>query len=97
MQWPSKNMPDPRSHVVSRCEGPQSKGIKGTASDRFNQLQAQISTMMEKLKTAADYGKRRELLMNLRKLIADLEREVQDDPRCASILSARFRCRLTQS
>ena len=46
------------------------------ASERFNQLQAQISTMLERLKTAADYGERRDLLMNLRKLIADLEREV---------------------
>ena len=46
------------------------------ASDRFEQLQAQISTMLEQLKTAADYGERRQLLMNLRALIADLEREV---------------------
>jgi hypothetical protein len=46
------------------------------ASDRFNQLQAQISTTLERLKTATDYGDRRELLMNLRKPIADLEREV---------------------
>ena len=46
------------------------------ASDRFNQLQAQITVILEKLKTAADYGERRELLMDLRKLIADLEREV---------------------
>ena len=47
------------------------------ASERFNQLQAQINVRLEKLKSAADYGERRELLMDLRKLIADLEREVQ--------------------
>jgi hypothetical protein len=47
------------------------------ASERFNQLQTQINVMLEKLKTAADYGERRELLIDLRKLIVDLEREVQ--------------------
>jgi hypothetical protein len=46
------------------------------ASDGFNQLQTQITVILEKLKTAADYGERRELLTDLRRLIDQLEREV---------------------
>jgi hypothetical protein len=46
------------------------------ASDRFDQLQTQITVILEELNTAADYGERRELLMDLRRLIAAPEREV---------------------
>jgi hypothetical protein len=51
--------------------------MKDMASERFNRIQGEINLTLEKLKTAADYGERRELLIDLRKLFADLEREVQ--------------------
>jgi hypothetical protein len=47
------------------------------ACQRFNEIQAQIIALLEKLKTAADYRERRELLIDLRSLIAELDREVQ--------------------
>jgi hypothetical protein len=47
------------------------------ASNRFNDLQVQIEKALEKLKDARDHGERSLLLAELRKLLADLEREVQ--------------------
>jgi hypothetical protein len=47
------------------------------ASDQFSTTQAAIVAKLEKLKNAKDFSERRQLLAEIRKLIADLERFTQ--------------------
>jgi hypothetical protein len=46
-------------------------------SDRFTQIQQKIVATLEKLKNAKDYGERRQLVINLRALIVEIERDTQ--------------------
>jgi hypothetical protein len=44
------------------------------ASESFDSIQVKIVATLEKLKNAKDYGERRQLLIELRALINQLER-----------------------
>jgi hypothetical protein len=47
------------------------------ASDQFNKIKEKIVATLEKMKNAKDFGERRQLLIEIRTLIAELERLTQ--------------------